>query len=103
MMLAVQAKTLYPKDPRAQECYAMREFEQNNYSQVILELETLLKQKYSNPRIVDTLVEALIGEGSRAGKDVLLAKRCFQRALELKPDSRKAAEGLRKLEEGERK
>ena len=103
MTLAVQAKTLYPKDPRVQECYAMREFEQNNYPQVILELETLLKQKQTNPRIVDTLVEALIAEGSRAGKDVLLAKRCFQRALELKPGDPKATEGLRKLAEEERK
>ncbi len=103
MTLAVQAKTMYPKDPRVEECYAMREFEQKNYSQVILELETLLKLKYSNPRIVGTLVEALIEEGCRPGKDPVQAERCFRRALELKPDSQKAREGLRKLEEGSRK
>ncbi len=105
MMLAVQAKTLFPKDPRVQECYAMREFEQKNYPQAILELETLLKLKHSNPRIIDTLVNALIEEGCRPGKEPQQAKRCFQRALELKPDSLKAREELRKLveEEGPRK
>lgn len=103
MTLAVQARTVDTNDPRVRECYAMREFEQKNYSQVILELEALLKSNQNSPRIIDTLVKSLIEEGCRARKEPHLAKDYFLRALELRPDSKEARAELRKLEEEPKK